>query len=244
MKAIQDHIYAIKATFETLAKGRLLLFFLPGLIVGLLFSLVFATTTVVSESAETLDAVPLVGGAAASAVKGTLGVLDAILLELFKFIVLTLLSPFNCILSEKFDNHLTGNTFNGGFLRIMNDVLRAILIVFLALLFEFFFLGAWWFVSWLIGLQVLNPVVYFIISSFFMGFAFYDFSLERYGIGTFPSWRVAFSNRLHMVITGGLFTLLFAIPFAGVILAPILVTMISTAAYLKMRGTATPPATV
>jgi CysZ protein len=96
----------------------------------------------------------------------------------------------------------------------------------------------------MIGLEVVNPVVYFIISSFFMGFAFYDFSLERYGVGTFSSWGVAFSNKLHMVLTGGLFTLLFMIPFAGVILAPILVTMISTAAYIKMRGSATPPATV
>ena len=244
MKAIQNHIYGIKATFETLSKGQLLVFFLPGLIVGLLYYFVFSYTSAVSESAEALNDIPLVGGAATTVVQGTIGFVDILLFEVFKFVVLTLLSPFNCILSEKFDNKLTGNKFDGGFVRMLNDFLRAMLIVVLALIMEFFFLGVWWFFSWILGLSFLDPVVYFLISSFFFGFAFYDFSLERYGIGTISSWGIAFSNMLHMVVTGGLFTLLFMIPGVGVIIAPVLMTMISTAVYIRMRGNSTPPATV
>ena len=30
MKVIENHIYGIKATFETLAKGKLWVFFVPG----------------------------------------------------------------------------------------------------------------------------------------------------------------------------------------------------------------------
>src|SRR4051812_46413998 len=111
MKAIRHHIYGIQATFESLSKGQLLIYFLPGLIIGVLFWFVFSSTASLSESAESLDSVPLVGEYATSAVKGTLGLFDAILMEIFKFTVLTLLSPFNCFLSEKFDNQLTGNKF-------------------------------------------------------------------------------------------------------------------------------------
>jgi len=244
MKAIQNHIYGIKATFESLSKGQMLVFFIPGLVVGIFFFFAFTYTSELSESATALNDVPLVGEYATSAVQSTLSMFDAIMLEVFKFVVLTLLSPFNCFLSEKFDNQLTGNKFDGGFVRMLNDILRAILIVILALIMEFFFLGVWWFISWILGISIINPIVYFAISSFFLGFAFYDFSLERYGIGTLSSWGVAFSNMLHMIITGGLFTLLFMIPFVGVIIAPVLMTMIATATYLKMRGNTTPPATV
>jgi len=244
MKAIQHHIYGIKVTFETLSKGQLLIYFLPGAIIGLLFGFVFTFTSQVSDSAQVLNDVPLIGEGAASMVTGTVSFFDTILTEIFKFTVLTLLSPFNCLLSEKFDNKLSGNKFDGGFIRIMNDVLRAMLIVVLALIFEFFFMGAWWFFSWIFGLGILNPFVYFIISSFFFGFAFYDFSLERYGFGTFSSWGMAFSNMLHMIITGALFTLLFLIPYIGIVTAPVLVTMISTGTFLKMYGKPAPPATV
>ncbi len=243
MKAINNHIYALKVTADTLAKGKLLVFFLPGLIVGAIYLSATSYTAGVAESAESLNDVWLIGGFLSGTVKGTLGFIDVILNEVFKFTILVLLSPFNSMLSERFDEQLTGNKFEGGFIRILNDVLRAILIVILALLFELVFLLVWWIVSWIFP-DIIDTLVHFLLSSFFLGFAFYDYSLERYGIGTGSSWGFAFRNMLHMMITGGLFSLIFMIPVAGIVIAPVLLTMISTATYLKMRGDKLPPETV
>lgn len=243
MKAINNHIYALKVTADSLSKGKLLLFFLPGLIIGIIYLSATSYTSGLSESAESLNEIWGIGGVLAGTVQGTLGFIDIILNEIFKFTILVLLSPFNSILSEKFDNQLTGNKFDGGFIRILNDVLRAILIVILALVFELVFLLVWWIFSWIFP-DIIDSLVHFVISSFFLGFAFYDYSLERYGIGTGSSWGFAFRNMLHMVITGGIFSLIFMIPVAGIIVAPVLLTMIATAAYLKLRGDKLPPETV
>jgi CysZ protein len=153
----------------------------------------------------------------------------------FQFFVLTLLSPFNTVLSEKFDTELTGRKFEGGFIRILNDFLRMILVVILALILEFFLMGVWWILDWILPFGFLSPLVYFLIGSFFFGFAFYDFSLERHGVGTLGSLGFAFKKPLHMIATGALFQLVFMIPVAGIILAPVLLTMISTAVYVKMH---------
>lgn len=235
MKAIQHHLYGIKVSFETLSKGRLLLFFIPGLIIGIWYFSSFLFLQNLHAGAEAVDRVPLIGGYVASGVHGVLNFGETILFEIFKFFVLTLLSPFNCILSERFDTQLTGEQFEGGLIRIINDFLRMILIVLIALFMEFAIMGCWATLSWVFGFGIVNPIVYFLISSFFMGFAFYDYSLERHGIGTFRSLGFAFSKMGYMILTGGIFTLIFMIPVVGVILAPVLVTMISTAVYLKLK---------
>jgi CysZ protein len=241
MKAIQHHLYALKVTFETLSKGKFLLFFLPGIIVGLIYLLAYDYTTGINTAAESTKDVWLFGGFLSGVLSWAAGFLQAILLFVFQFFVLTLLSPFNTVLSEKFDTELTGRQFEGGFVRILNDFLRMILVVILSLVLELFFM----LIAWILPFGVLDPLVYFLIGSFFFGFAFYDFSLERHGVGTFGSLGFSFKKLWHMVITGALFQLIFMIPVAGIILAPVLMTMISTAVYVKMhQKPASPPETL
>lgn len=241
MKALQHHIYGIKASFDTLSKGQLLVFFIPGLVIGIWYFWSFLIIQELHTEAEIVNSVPWIGGYIASGIHGILNFGETILYEFFKFFVLTLLSPFNCVLSERFDTQLTGRKFQTGFMRIVNDFLRMILVVMIALFLEFFIMGFWAVFSWVVGLGILNSIVYFLISSFFLGFAFYDYSLERHGIGTLRSLGFAFAKMGYMLLTGGIFTILFMIPVAGVILAPVLATMISTAAYIKLKEKPAPP---
>lgn len=244
MKAIQHHIYAIKVSFEALSKGKYLTFFIPGLIVGLFYYWAFSSTEELNESVSSYEGSNMVVDFFVSGAKGVIGFGQAILLVIFQFFVLTILSPFNSFLSEKFDADLTGRKFETGFVRILNDLLRAILVAIIALFLELIFMGVWWILSWLPLIGLLDPIMYFLIASFFFGFAFYDYSLERHNIGTFRSLGFAFSKMGHMIISGSIFTLIFMIPIAGIILAPVLVTLISTGVYIKLNEkTGTPTQT-
>jgi len=244
MKAIQHHIYAIKTSFDALSKGKYLTFFIPGLLIGLFYYWVFSSTEELKESATSLDGVPIVGEYLVSGVQGFIGFWQAFFLIIFQFFVLTILSPFNSILSEKFDADLTGRKFETGFVRILNDLLRAILVAIIALVLELIFMAVWWILHWFPLIGLLDPIMKFLISSFFFGFAFYDYSLERHNIGTFKSLGFAFSKMGYMILSGSIFTLIFMIPIVGIILAPVLVTLFSTGAYIKLNEkTGTPTQT-
>lgn len=247
MKAIQHHIYAVTATFGTLFKGKLLLFFLPGFVAGGLYYMFYLATEETGDSiSSTVENVWFIGDYLKSGVDAGFDFFQFVLFEFFKFFIITLLSPFNSVLSEKFDTELTGRRFESGFVQIMNDLLRAALIALIAFTLEMVFLLGWWFLStFLLGFflpDAVDTVIYFLMSSFFFGFAFYDFSLERYSIGTFRSIGFAFEKMLYMVLTGSVFTLIMTVPAVGFIIAPALTTMISTAAYIKMNNIpSTPP---
>jgi CysZ protein len=105
--------------------------------------------------------------------------------EFYKFFILTLLSPINCLLSEKVDNEVTGAKFDGGFVRVMKDIGRAIFLLFFTLMLNFLAMFIWYVLAWIFNFHVIDSIVYFVIGAFFVGFSFYDFSLERYGVGFF-----------------------------------------------------------
>lgn len=236
MKAFKDHIFAVQLSIEQLAKGKIWLYALPSLIVALLFYGIFNFFNNLSDDASTLDSIPLVGGYITSGVQQTIGFASWITDLFYKFFILTLLSPVNCLLSEKIDNEVTGAKFNGGFIRIMNDLLRAIFLLFFTFLLNVLVMSVWWFISWIFGIHLLDGIVYFLISSFFIGFSFYDFSLERYDIGFFGTVGFGFEKMAYMLLTGGLFSLIYMIPHLGLILAPFLLTIVSTIVYLKMNN--------
>lgn len=237
MKALQHHISGIKATFETLARGKMLVFLIPGAVIGLIYYIsAHSLSSAGDEMAKSTEDWWLVGSALSSTIKGAFGFLDTVLLFIFQFIILTALSPFNTMLSEKFDTELTGNTFRSGIVRFINDLLRAVLIAIIAILLQLIFTSVWWILSWILPFSdLLDPVMYFLINAFFFGLAFYDYSLERYEVGTLGSLGFAFSRMLYMLMTGAVFSAIFAIPYIGIILAPVLTTMIATGTYLQMK---------
>ncbi|AEA43193.1 hypothetical protein [Fluviicola taffensis] len=244
VQAFKHHWTGIEQVAKTLVKGKFLWFFIPGAIVGLIYLYFQWQLQKASAVVHLADGVPLVGSAISWVADGIFGIVDVIFSEFYKFVVLVILSPVNCILSEKFDSYLTGKEYKFDFIRLMNDFLRMILIVISALLMEYIFLGIWWILSWFLP-DFIGETLFFLIASFFVGFSFYDYSMERYGLSFFKSWGLGFSKLSYMVITGGIFTLLIKIPVAGIIVAPVLISMLSTAVYVLLieKKQATPIAT-
>jgi CysZ protein len=110
-----------------------------------------------------------------------------------------------------------------------------IILVTILLILEFIITGVYWAVTGIIGFHLIDTPVYFLIAAFFYGFSFYDYSLERERIGISGSMNYAFKNSVLILLTGIVFLLSYKIPFIGVIIAPVLTTMISTIVYLKNK---------
>lgn len=241
MKSITLYAKGVSHTFETLFKGKFLLFFIPGAIAGILLAMYFAQTQGIREMASSTEDIPWIGGIIYWFASSIGNFIDWIVEMLFQFVVLVCFSPFNCILAEKYDNYITGNKFDGGFLRIVNDMLRAIFIVIIALTLEMFISGLWWIFTVIFPpLEVLSPAVTFIIPAFFIGFSLFDYALERYGIGTFGTVGYGFKRMLLMIIGGSIFILILKIPYIGIILAPVLATMITTHVYVHRENKLAP----
>ena len=236
MKALQLHIKAISLTFTELGKGKYLVFFIPGIAIALIFWQVFLLTETVENSFSFLENIPLIGTYLNAGVSGTIGIIQFLFDQLFIFFILTVLSPFNTILSEKIDSSITGKKYVFDLAQVISDFFRMLFVVLVAFILEIFVLFIYWIFSAILNLDFLDSFAYFIIAAFFYGFSFYDYSLERDKKGILESLQFAFSNKLIVAISGSLFLLIYKIPSAGVIIAPVITTMITTFVYIKNQG--------
>ena len=108
---INYHIAAIKLIFEELKAGNFLLFFIPGVVASIFFLSIYSLTSSTASLFDFLEHIPLIGGYLAGGVNKTFGLLMFLLLQIYIFFVLTVLSPFNTVLSEKLDAKLTGKEY-------------------------------------------------------------------------------------------------------------------------------------
>lgn len=235
IKPIQLHIEAISKTFSELGKGKFLTFFIPGLVIAGLFWQIFLITETVGNSFSFLENIPLIGSFLSAGVEGTFNLLNFILNQVFVFFILTLLSPFNTILSEKVDSSITGSEYSFDLMTILNDLLRMIFVVTIAIVLELIVMLVYWFISGFIPFDFIDKIAYFLIAAFFYGFSFYDYSLERYQVGVSGSLRFAFSNVLLVTLSGIIFLTIYNIPYVGVVISPVLTTIISTIVYINNR---------
>ena len=237
METVNYHIKAITNTFEELFKGNFLLFFIPGIVLTVVYYWFTSQTSAIINAAElTSDYswIDWIAGYVSSAVQKAFSLFQLMTEQLYTFMVLSVLSPFSTYLGENLDAKYTGGKFEGGFLRFFNDFIRMIFVIILALFLEFIFIGLYWIISWITGFELLDTIVYFCITGFFFGFSFYDFALERYETGVFSSLCFAFNQPLTMILTGAIFIGIYNIPIIGVPLAPIITIMVSTLVYLYL----------
>lgn len=230
---INYHLGAFKLVFEELKAGNFLLFFLPGVVASVFFLSIYSLTAETTSLFDFLEYIPLIGSYLSGGVSKTFGLIMFLMLQIYIFFLLTILSPFNTVLSEKLDAKLTGKEYVFDFGQVMLDLLRMIFVVFIALFLEYFTMVIYWILSWILHLDFLDTIAYILISAFYFGFSFYDYSLERHKQGVFTSLGFAFKNMGIVTLTGLCFLLLFYFPYVGVILAPVITTMIATVVYLK-----------
>lgn len=236
MKTIGHHFNAFIWTLRQFSKGKYLLYFLPGVLFAFAFWGLESWSENVFSSDSISDDSSWFESLWFNAVNQTGQLLNLVLHQLAIFFILTLLSPINTFLSESVDTDLTGERVGFDILRFINDFIRMIFIVFIAITGELLLIGIWKTFAWIFSLQYLNSVVFFITASFFYGFSFYDYSLERNEISVMGSIRFAKKYFIPTLVTGIFFSIIMLLPILGLALAPVIMTIVSTYVFLKTMG--------
>ena len=247
-RAIDWHIKAIKLVLTALKSNRFWGYFVPGMIIMVIYLISEAIIHLLFNTAPTEETASWfarnIGGGWAKIGSA----FDFIVTQAYIFLVITLLSPFNTLLSEKLDCRLTGQEFKFSLGRLVKDLLRMLAIVTVALTLELLCIAIWWIIAKIIGFDGtwFYSIISLLIGSFFYGFSFYDHSLERYGISVGNSLNFAFKNFAIVLATGICFKVMYYFPYIwdiptiGIVLSPVITTMISTVVYLFHRGILNP----
>ncbi len=234
MKALQIYWQSLGKTFNLLTKLNLWLYLVPAILIGIIFYFFgsFFPKSIESVNQESNN---WFSNAFRSSINWLLAFGASVGDFLYKFIILSLFSPFNSLLSEKVDNLVTDSKFDGGVRLMIKNLFRTIAILAVSTGLYLIVVFCWWVISSVLGLQALNPVVYFFISAYFIGFSFFDYSLERYDKGISSTLQFGFKNKITVLLSGLIFSLIYLIPKIGIIFAPFLVTLNSTLVYLQIE---------
>jgi CysZ protein len=235
MITLKYHLYALKRSLILLRKKQFFVFFIPGVVIALIFFTYLLTVGAIGNVVELVSYTPWIGSYMGTAVDSVFDWVNSISIFVYQFTLITLLSPFLTVLSQRVETHETGKIFQSNRVKFINDILRTIGVAIVGGFIYFSLFLLWTFLAWIFGLSFLSPIVSAILIAFFTGFNSYDYSLERHAIKIKDSWKFAFSNPSQMILTGLIFTLLLFIPVLGVVIAPVLLTMVGTLNYLKMK---------
>lgn len=140
----------------------------------------------------------------------------------FKTILIALLSPILSYLSEKIDSNLTNKDFNFSLKDNGRFMLRGIKIGIICLVKQLLGTLLLLILSFIPVIGLITPFLLFLLQGYFTGFAFMDYTLERYKFSTNESMKFIRKKRIYSIICGSIFTLLFFIPILGIFIAPLI----------------------
>jgi CysZ protein len=135
------------------------------------------------------------------------------------YIILIMLSPVFAFLSEKTEEIISGKTIPFNFSQFMRDILRGVLLAVRNLSVELFFTLLLFILSFIPIVGYLTPIALFLVSAYFYGFSFLDYTFERRRFKIDVSVRFMRSNKGLAIGNGFVFSLVLLIPYVGVMLA-------------------------
>jgi len=171
-------------------------------------------------------------------------VISAMSFMLFEFLILVLLTPINSILAEKMKEEVTGELATFSITQLIISLSRSVKIFTVAFSIEMILLLVIWIFSFIVG-DWFSSIVGFIISSYFIGFSFFDFALDLDLKTSKESWAWGKSNKWLVLIAGLLFSVSIYIPeksgmmFLYVIsisIVPHLLTIATTSTYFNKKN--------
>ncbi len=222
LQTLQAYSSGFIYVLNQFAKGKYVLFFLPGLIVSLFFGFILFIT----DSISNLDVF---------IISETSKFLGLIITQIYIFFILTLLAPFNTALSEKFEKDYQGKEYIFKLDKFFKDLIRMIVLSFVLILIEFTLLGIIWMVTKLFNIPYLNELTFLVISSLFIGYSFFDPSLERHRYGISKSLQFFQSHLFTILIAGLFFQLIFHLPYLGILISPVITTLLATYVFLNLK---------
>ncbi|NMM49269.1 EI24 domain-containing protein [Marinigracilibium pacificum] len=142
-------------------------------------------------------------------------------IKFYKYLMLILYAPILVWLSDSFQEYMTGYKKPFSWNVFFSDVWRGISIAFVNLLIEFGLYFILFFITILFPiLSVITPVLSFLISSYFLAFAFIDYRNEYFDVSAKQSRRFVWTNNIFALGIGLVFNLMLFVPVIGIMTAP------------------------
>lgn len=154
---------------------------------------------------------------------------------LSKYILLILMSPIMSLLSERTEEIISGKKYPFVFSQFMKDVARGVLIALRNMMIEFGFIFLGFIIVWIPLLGWVAPLFLLVLSYYFYGFSMIDYVSERRRLNISQSVSYVRAHKGLAIGNGFLFSLLFAIPVIGGMLAAVFAPVAACAAILEME---------
>ena len=146
-----------------------------------------------------------------------------------KYMVLTLLTPMLTPLSSWTEKAITGNKYPFIFSHYVEDIIRAWKIVGRTILLQMVWMVGIYTITFIYGLpNWVNEAIYFAVATYFYGFYMMDYANERRRLSVRESVLFTRKHAAAAVVLGAVYAGLFRIPYAGVVIAPIVSVVAGT----------------
>ncbi len=134
------------------------------------------------------------------------------------YVVMVLMSPLYSYVSEKTEFIVTGKQYSSGIKQFLLDIVRGVSLATKNFIIEILLTVVLIIVSFIPVLGWITPLCLILLASYFYGYSFMDYSLERRKMRLKES-TVFIKNHKFVAIANGLvFTIMLTIPFCGVFL--------------------------
>jgi CysZ protein len=153
------------------------------------------------------------------------------------YIIIIIMSPMFAYLSEKTEKILTGKTYSTSFRQLLHDILRGILIALRNFFIELLFIILAFLVSFIPVIGWIGTVFLFLVSSYFYGFSFMDYTNERKKLTIRESVTVGRKYRWIAISNGAVFSITLVVPFCGVFVSIFVSIVAVVAATMAMHKT-------
>lgn len=154
---------------------------------------------------------------------------------LSKYFVLIIMSPMMALLSERTEEIITGNVQDFSLPRFFKDILRGVLIALRNLFLETAIIIVCFLLSFIPLVAIITTPLVFITGWYFYGFSMIDYSSERHRLSLKESTAFVRENKGIAIGNGLIFSMLFHIPFVGVVLSSVLAPIAATLAVLEVK---------
>lgn len=145
------------------------------------------------------------------------------------YLILIIMAPLLAYLSEKTESIILGHEFPFSWPQFLKDIWRGIALAVRNFFIEIVATVVLFFLSFIPLLGFITGPILFMISAYFYGFSFMDYTAERRKMRLKESVDFVKQNRGIAIANGGVFALFCVIPFIGVTLATF-VSIVSTVA--------------
>ena len=139
-----------------------------------------------------------------------------------RYLVLIILTPFLALLSAQSEKIISGHKNKLSLKQYVADINRSVQIAVRNIFLQMFIMAGWFFLALIIP-PIRNYTFYFlfILGFYFYGFSLMDYTNERKKRNVEDSIKFVRQHFGAAIIIGGIFSSLFFIPYAGIIIAPI-----------------------